>query len=170
MIRRANIGDAEMLAELGRSSFSAAFAADPRNRPEDMRAYIDQSFAIDVLAAELANPAILYLVDQREELTVGYARLDPGSNEPCVTGRNPIQLSRLYGRAQHLGKGIGAGLLEACFAEARARGHDVLWLGVWEFNLRAQKFYDRFGFRRVGEHTFLLGSDPQIDWILQREV
>jgi ribosomal protein S18 acetylase RimI-like enzyme len=50
--------------------------------------------------------------------------------------------------------------------EARAHGHDVLWLGVWEHNARARAFYARWGFSEVGEMNFLLGSDPQRDLVL----
>lgn len=167
MIRRARIADAELLSELGRTSFLEAFAADPRNRPEDMQAYMDQSFAIHTLATELANPAILYLIDERDDVTAGYAKLNSETRERCVSGENPIELARLYARNQFIGRGVGTALMNACLDEARARNHDVLWLGVWEFNPRAQKFYEKWGFDRVGEHTFLLGTDPQIDWILQ---
>jgi hypothetical protein len=29
-------------------------------------------------------------------------------------------------------------------------------------------FYAKYGFARVGEHTFVLGSDAQTDWLLAR--
>jgi ribosomal protein S18 acetylase RimI-like enzyme len=170
MIRRATIADAAVLAEIGRSSFVDAFAADPRNRQEDMAAYMDQAFAPATIAAELADPAIIYLLEQREGITAGYAKLNTQSAERCVVARKPIELARLYPRSQFIGAGVAAILMEACLDEARQRGHDVLWLGVWEFNPRAQRFYEKWGFRRVGEHTFLLGSDPQIDWIMQRAI
>jgi len=32
----------------------------------------------------------------------------------------------------------------------------------------AVAFYAKYGFTRVGEHTFLLGADAQTDWILVR--
>lgn len=166
MIRRAGPADAALLSELGRTSFLDAFAADPRNRPEDMQAYIDQSFALSTIAAELADPAIIFLLDDRQTLTAGYAKLHTRSIERCVVARKPIELARLYARAP--GNGTGAALMEACLDCARGEHHDVIWLGVWEFNPRAQKFYEKWGFRRVGEHTFLLGSDPQVDWIFQR--
>jgi ribosomal protein S18 acetylase RimI-like enzyme len=54
--------------------------------------------------------------------------------------------------------------------EGRARGHDVLWLGVWEHNARARAFYARWGFVEVGEMRFLLGSDPQRDLVLERKL
>ncbi len=45
-----------------------------------------------------------------------------------------------------------------------------MWLGVWEYNPRAQRFYERNGFRQVGKHTFQLGSDPQTDLLMQKEL
>ena len=43
-----------------------------------------------------------------------------------------------------------------------------VWLGVWEKNPRAIAFYKKFGFEQIGEHVFLLGSDPQRDIILHK--
>lgn len=170
MIRRASIADAALLSELGRTSFVDAFAADPRNRPEDMAAYMEQSFAIETLTRELAQPTAIFLIDDRDGAAAGYAKLNVGSTEGCVVAQRPIELARLYARTAFIGHGVGAALMQACLDEARGRGHDVLWLGVWEFNPRAVRFYEKWGFRRVGQHTFLLGSDPQLDWIFQRDV
>jgi len=69
-----------------------------------------------------------------------------------------------------LGKGIGQRLMAACFEYARNGAYDVMWLGVWEFNPRAQRFYEKNGFRIVGRHTFQLGSDPQTDLLMQKEL
>jgi ribosomal protein S18 acetylase RimI-like enzyme len=41
---------------------------------------------------------------------------------------------------------------------------------VWQINLRAITFYERAGFARVGEQTFMLGDDPQTDFVLARPV
>jgi diamine N-acetyltransferase len=55
-------------------------------------------------------------------------------------------------------------------AEARRGGHDVVWLGVWERNLAAQRFYARWGFTRRGESSFHLGDEVQTDRIMARAV
>ena len=47
---------------------------------------------------------------------------------------------------------------------------DRMWLGVWEHNTRAQRFYRRRGFRRVGDQSFVLGSDAQTDHVMVRPV
>jgi hypothetical protein len=41
---------------------------------------------------------------------------------------------------------------------------------VWERNPRAIRFYGKYGFRPVGDQTFVLGTDPQRDLVLERPV
>jgi ribosomal protein S18 acetylase RimI-like enzyme len=170
VIRHATPDDAPLLSEIGRTSFFDAFAADPRNKPEDMQSYMLLAFGVAAIRQELGDPDVLYLIAEEDGAAVGYAKLKQRSRFECVTGERPLEVSRLYARAQYVGRGVGPALMQACLDEGRTRGHDVIWLGVWEFNFRAQKFYEKWGFRRVGEHVFQLGSDPQIDWVLQREI
>jgi len=85
-----------------------------------------------------------------------------------VRGPAPLELKRLYvARAWH-GHGVAQALMDAALTAARAHGAQTLWLGVWERNARAAAFYRKYGFTRVGEHTFVLGTDPQTDWVLAR--
>jgi ribosomal protein S18 acetylase RimI-like enzyme len=78
-----------------------------------------------------------------------------------------IELVRMYVDHAHHGAGIADRLMDACIDEARRRGYASIWLGVWEHNPRAQRFYARRGFARTGEHAFMLGDDRQTDWILE---
>jgi ribosomal protein S18 acetylase RimI-like enzyme len=169
-IRRATIDDATILAEIGLKSFYDAFAHDPHNKPKDMKAYMDEAFNIETIKADLMDANVVYFVAEIEEAMVGYAKLKAESTEPCVVARKPIELCRLYALSEWIGHGIGAALMNECLDEARKREHDVMWLGVWEFNHRARKFYAKFGFEKCGEHIFQLGEDAQTDWVLQREV
>jgi ribosomal protein S18 acetylase RimI-like enzyme len=47
---------------------------------------------------------------------------------------------------------------------------DNIWLGVWEHNHQAIKFYTTWGFEKFGDHLFLLGDDPQTDWLMKKEL
>jgi ribosomal protein S18 acetylase RimI-like enzyme len=58
----------------------------------------------------------------------------------------------------------------ASLTAARSAGHRTLWLGVWERNVRAISFYERWQFKAVGDHEFRLGSDYQTDLIMARPV
>ena len=169
-IRRANFEDAETLAEIGLQSFNEAFAGHPKNHPDDMRIYTDEAFSVENLQEELSDADAIFFVAELENEIVGYAKLQQNSREDCITGVNPIELNRLYALDRYIGKGIGKALMLTSLEFAKANAHDTFWLGVWEFNFRAQEFYKKFGFEKCGEHVFQLGNDPQIDWIMQRQV
>ena len=78
-----------------------------------------------------------------------------------------MELCRIYCETAWQGCGVGSKLMQATHDQARAQGAETLWLGVWERNPRAIAFYERWGFRDVGSHIFVVGSDPQTDRIMQ---
>lgn len=120
-------------------------------------------------ARELSEAqAVVWVAEPSGAGMVGYAQLAPTAAPACIVAAHPIELQRLYVDATWHGAGVGAALLEASFTSARERGHDLLWLGVWEKNPRARAFYARHGFRTVGSHLFQLGSDAQTDLLLAR--
>ena len=169
-ISRATIDDAETLTELARVTFWDAFHEHPKNAPEDMAAYMAEAFSEETVAAELADPKNIFLLAEIEGEAAGYAKLTIGAIEEGITAERPIELNRLYSHQRFLGKGVGQALMDECFAAARELGCDVMWLGVWEYNSRAQRFYEKNGFRVVGSHVFQLGSDPQTDLLMQQEI
>ena len=169
-IRQANVGDAKLLTDLSYTTFWDAFAHHPKNAPDDLAHYMRQAFSIEQISAELASPESIFLIASLDEKPAGYAKMIVGSTEEGITAERPIELSRLYSHQEYLGKGVGQNLMQACFERAVSDGNDVMWLGVWEYNPRAQRFYERNGFRVVGRHTFQLGADPQTDLLMQKEM
>ena len=169
-IRQASSEDAKLLTDLAYTTFWDAFAHHPKNAPEDLNHYMRQAFNVDQITAELADPRSIFLIASIDDKAAGYAKLILDSIEEGVTAERPIELSRLYSHQEYLGRGVGQNLMDACFERSRADGRDVMWLGVWEYNPRAQRFYEKNGFRIVGKHTFELGSDPQTDLLMQIEL
>jgi GNAT superfamily N-acetyltransferase len=167
-IRRANVTDASLLAELGARTFSDTFAVD--NNPEDMAAYLAASFNPAKQTEELLDALSLYLIAEIDDGAVGYAQLYAGVPPGCVTGAMPIELVRFYVIQQWHGQGVSASLMRACIDEARRASYQTLWLGVWEHNGRAQAFYRKWSFQEVGKHIFQLGSDPQTDILMARRI
>ena len=169
-IRTATRDDAKLLTDLSYTTFWDAFAHHPKNAPDDLNHYMRQAFNVEQLIAELTDPQSVFLIAETDEKPAGYAKLIVGSIEEGVTAERPIELSRLYSHQEYIGKGVGQNLMDACFEFAKGSGNDVMWLGVWEFNPRAQRFYEKNGFREVGRHVFQLGSDPQTDLLMQKEL
>jgi GNAT superfamily N-acetyltransferase len=89
---------------------------------------------------------------------------------PEVTAPHTIELVRIYSTRPFIGQGVGAALMQAALRFAADHAFQTIWLGVWDRNLRNQAFYRKWGFEIVGVHPFLLGSDLQTDFIMQRPV
>ena len=169
-VRQATIEDARALTDLAYTTFWDAFAHHPKNAPDDLNHYMRQAFSLEQTTIELGEEKSIFLIAEQDGEPAGYAKLITDSIEPGITAERPVELNRLYSHQQFLGKGIGQALMDACFERAKAHGHDVMWLGVWEYNPRAQRFYEKNGFRVVGSHVFQLGEDPQTDLLMQTEL
>jgi molybdopterin-guanine dinucleotide biosynthesis protein A len=160
-----------MLAALAGRLFHEAFAAE--NTPEDMRAYLAEHFTEAALARLLSDPGSEVLVLEDAGTPVGWALLVSGGPAP----RSPVapaaqggelEIRRFYVESRLHGGDAAPSLLVAALDRAAARGAGALWLAVWEHNARAQAFYRKHGFRRVGAKDFPLGSDVQTDDVLLR--
>jgi len=169
-IREAVPEDAQPLTNLSYMTFWDAFAHHPKNAPDDLAHYMRQAFSVEQITNELGDPKSIFLIAEIEGEMAGYAKLITGNIEPGITAERPIELNRLYSQQKFLGKGVGQALMDACLETAKQNNHDVIWLGVWEYNPRAQRFYEKNGFRVVDKHTFVLGSDPQTDLLMQKEL
>ncbi len=170
IITQATVDDASLLTDLSYTTFWDAFAHHPKNAPDDLSHYMRQAFNAEQIAAELAAPNSIFLIASVNQKPAGYAKLIVDNIELGITADKPIELARLYSHQEYIGKGVGQDLMNACFERALVENRDVMWLGVWEYNPRAQRFYEKNGFRIVGKHVFQLGEDPQTDLLMQREL
>ncbi|MBK9214575.1 MAG: GNAT family N-acetyltransferase [Chloracidobacterium sp.] len=169
-IRQATVEDAKLLTDLAYTTFWDAFAHHPKNAPDDLDHYMRQAFNLEQITAELAEPRNIFLIAEVESKPAGYAKIIIDAIEPGITATRPVELNRLYSHQEYIGKGVGQNLMDACFERAVEEGRDVMWLGVWEYNPRAQRFYEKNGFTIVGKHTFQLGTDPQTDLLMQKNL
>ena len=101
-IRRAQLEDANLLAELGAQTFSETFTED--NTPENMVAYLASSFNVQSLTAELADPLSIFLIADVDRQEAGYAKIRSGEPPSGVEGKKPIELVRLYVLQKWLGR------------------------------------------------------------------
>ena len=167
-IRRATIDDAILIASLGARTFEASFGAD--NRLEDMEQYLSLSFSETHIEAQLSDLSSIFLLAYEKCKAVGYVMLRVSKKPISVNGSKPVELVRLYIEEEIIGKGYGSALMNSCLEEAKKKGHRTIWLGVWEKNLRAIRFYEKWGFKKVDTKDFVLGSDLQHDHIMARPI
>ena len=166
MFRRATISDASTIAQIGADTFKAAFGPD--NTLENMDEYLSANFNTETIQSQLTDPSSIFLMGFDGGKLIGYAMLNEGTPPVSVPGSNPVELVRFYVVEEVIGLGYGSELMRACLDETRKLSYTTIWLGVWEKNERAIRFYEKWGFGKVGKKQFILGQDVQYDFIMER--
>lgn len=167
-IRPAKSNDLHTLRELGIRTFTESFAEF--NTEEDMSLYLLEAFSVEKIADDLQNPEVLFLIAESEGIAVGYVKLNSGAAQCEPMGEYSVEIERVYVGKAFQNRGIGKRLLDAGISTARTRGAAAVWLGVWEHNPGAIRFYGRNGFTTFGSHPFMLGNDLQTDILMRRSI
>jgi len=140
------------------------------NTPENMEAFLTTTYSESAFENEFDEPGSKLLVACEDDLIVGFVRLRTSREVEEKLGASTLELQRLYIATGWQGRSIGHTLMEEALRYAQKIQVDWMWLGVWEKNFGAQRFYARYGFERFGEHTFWMGDDPQVDWLLKKKL
>lgn len=167
-VRTCNQKDIDTLVSLGIKTFRDTF--DEFNTPENMILYINKTFTKKNIGEEMKQQGTVYFLAFDGRRAAGYAKVKASEKPAGLNHNNALEIERLYAHKDYIGKRVGHMLMQTCLAFAKKRGCKTLWLGVWENNGRAISFYEKNGFVRYGEQTFLLGNDAQTDWLMKKEL
>jgi ribosomal protein S18 acetylase RimI-like enzyme len=168
LIRRGAPDDAIRLAEFGARAFVETYGS--YNTASDLAGYLAVTYGELQQRAELVDPDCEYVLAERAAELVGFALVREGQAPAGVLGTHAIEIRRFYVASAMHGLGLAAMLMRETTSAARRRGADALWLGVWEENPRAIRFYEKQGFARVGRQRFLLGGAEQSDLVMARGI
>jgi ribosomal protein S18 acetylase RimI-like enzyme len=172
-VSRAGLWDAEALSDVAAATFP--LACPPHATPDDIGIFIN-----DVLSFErfgeylsLTSHTVLKAVD--DDKIVGYVMLIAGEpSDPALGAELPagplIEISKMYVLPGRHGTGVATALMNASVELARQTGKSAIWLGVNQHNKRAQRFYTKHGFERIGEKTFQVGSQTHHDFVMCRRL
>jgi len=164
--RYATIDDAELIADISRETFYDTFAS--QNTREDMDLFMNEQFTKEKLMEEVAQENHIFILAESEGQVAGYAKLREGRYPDGLDDLPSIEIARIYSTKNFIGKGVGSALMKECIKSAHEIGKRVIWLGVWEKNELAIRFYERWGFEKFAEHEFVLGKDIQTDWLMKK--
>lgn len=159
-LRTADRDDADLIADISRETFRDTFGAS--NTEADMDLFLSTQFTHARLAAEVGQPGHVFLLATAGQTVAGYIFIRQGTASD--------EIARLYVRKPFLGRSVGKTLMQASIALAIENRKTSIWLGVWEHNERAIAFYRSFGFVRTGKQDFVLGTDVQRDWVMEKQI
>lgn len=160
-IRKATPQDAPQLSRTAETMFRDTFAPD--NDPAQIERYCAEAFSTERQRAELARVNARTVVADDSGAIVGYAQLLLSDEDWC-------EIERFYIERSRHGSGLAQQLMQASMDLAKDAGYAVMRLGVWKENARAIAFYQKLGFKIVGEQVFMLGTEEQHDYVMTREM
>jgi ribosomal protein S18 acetylase RimI-like enzyme len=169
--------DVGPLAEVAAATF--ILACPPGMSEESADAFVAEHLSPERFAEYVVDPgrAVLIAEEDAEEGTraVGYAMLVHGEpydeNARAVVRHRPTtELSKIYVLPDAHGGGVASDLMEAALVAAQDVGAAGVWLGTNQQNVRAQRFYVKWGFEKVGTKRFWVGDHWEDDFIFERAV
>ena len=162
------VNDVSILRGIARDTFIETFSE--ANKAEDMDRYLSERFSEDQLAQELSNPESFFYVAEVNGHVVGYLKLNTAHAQTEPQAADALESERIYVLSNYHGNGVGQALYHHAMSVAQDRKASYVWLGVWEHNPRALRFYEKNGFIAFGTHIFQLGNDQQTDILMKKSV
>jgi ribosomal protein S18 acetylase RimI-like enzyme len=132
----------------------------------DLASLLGQSLTEEQFAQDIAHYAKGFFVAEISNKVVAYLVLRKAHAPTSLHVHAPVQLWRIYVAPVWQGKGVAAGLMEQAITTTRDWGHDSIWLGTGEDNLRAIAFYDKHGFASLGLAQVHAGHDEHQDLVM----
>jgi len=164
-IRKVNIQDIEKLKEIGKLTFSETFSSE--NSKEDMREYLEDGFSTEKLKTELTDKNAEFFFAEIDGKVIGYLKVNFGQSQTEIKDENALEIERIYVLKEFHGKKVGQILCNKAIELATEKSADYVWLGVWEQNPRAIRFYKKNEFVAFDKHLFKLGNDEQTDIMMK---
>jgi len=167
-IRKVTLAHIDQLQQISRQTFIETFSEI--NTEENMTKYLDESFNISRLISEIQNLNSEFYFAVIDAKVVGYLKINCGDAQTELKNDKTLELERIYVLNEFHGKKVGQILFNKALQIAEQMKVDYLWLGVWEENHKALKFYMKNGFIAFDKHAFRLGDDTQTDIMMKLQI
>ena len=164
-IRECSSEDIEKIKYIGEKTFYETFSSD--NTKEDMEDYLKENFAYEQIESEIKNNASRFYIVEHNKEAVAYMKLNFDKAQTEKGHNNTLEVQRIYVLQEYKSNHIGKRLIEKAIKIGRDHHLNYIWLGVWENNINAIKFYEKQGFEKFDTHVFELGEDEQTDHLMK---
>lgn len=167
-IVRVSLIDINQLQKISKQTFLETFSSG--NTEENMSKYLVEGFSLEKLKTELNDKNAAFYFAKLEENLIGYLKLNFGQSQTELKNDKAVEIERIYVLKEFYGKQVGQILYDKAIQIARSKNAEYVWLGVWEENSRAIKFYKKNGFVEFDKHIFKLGDDEQTDIMMKLQL
>lgn len=167
-IRPIQTDEIDQLIKISKQCFHQTF--DPWRALEDVNTYIQRAYTREKLLSELKTTTSKMFFAFVDNQIAGYLKVNWGSSQTENNWPEAFEIQRIYVLKQFQGLHVGSALMHKAISMAKEEHFHRVWLGVWEHNDKAQKFYYYFGFKIEDDHTFMMGDTAQRDLMMVKDI
>lgn len=135
-----------------------------------MEVFASKAFTLQSFDQQLANPDSHFFFAMIDGEPSGYIKLNYHNAQTEFQDADGLEVERIYVSKEYQGQQIGKQLIDFAIQTALDAKCTYLWLGVWEHNTGAIRFYQSNGFEAFSNHKFMLGQDEQTDLLMRKEL
>jgi len=161
-VKEANILE---LQKIGKQTFLESFGSD--DSTSDMENYLAEKFSVEQLKKELNNSESFFYLLEIENEIIGYLKVNTGEAQTEDRHIESLEIERIYILSNYQGKKMGQLLFDKAIEIAKKQRINNIWLGVWEKNDRAIRFYKKNGLVEFDKHKFKFGEDEPINLMME---
>ncbi|WP_458415456.1 GNAT family N-acetyltransferase [Schinkia sp. CFF1] len=165
-IKKCTIEDKRILQEISYETFNETFKN--QNSSENLNTYLERAFNLKQLEKELADISSQFFFVYCNDELAGYIKVNINDAQSEEMGDESLEIERIYVRSKFQKQGIGKYLLNKALEIAIEGNKKKIWLGVWDKNENAIVFYKKMGFVQTGAHSFYMGDEEQLDFIMTK--
>jgi diamine N-acetyltransferase len=165
-VTKCTLEDLLILQKISYDTFMETFKE--QNSPENMTAYLERAFNRNQLEKELSNPASQFFFVYFHHEVAGYLKVNIDDAQSEEMGGESLEIERIYIKSTFQKHGLGKYLFNRALEIALELHKKKIWLGVWEKNENAIAFYKKMGFVQTGTHSFIMGDEEQLDFIMTK--
>ncbi|NMP17720.1 GNAT family N-acetyltransferase [Thalassotalea sp. Y01] len=146
------------LANIVKSTFHLACPEDSDPALQSM--YISKHLSESDFLKFINSDDCIVLVATKDTVVAGLAVIETECQEIAM-------LSKLYILPQFHGQGLAPKLVDEAINQSKTKGFKQLNLSVFSENLKAKAFYEKYGFKHVGECDFHMESEIHKDHLYE---
>lgn len=165
LIKECSLGDIEKIKYISEKTFYETFSNE--NTKEDMENYSKENFSYGQVESQIKNNGSRFYIVQNNEEVVAYMKINFEKAQTETVHDNTLEVQRIYVLQEYKSKSIGKMLMKKAIEIGKNNNLNYIWLGVWEQNINAIKFYEKQGFEKFDTHIFKLGEDEQTDNLMK---
>jgi ribosomal protein S18 acetylase RimI-like enzyme len=162
----------DTLVVLERQTFTETFSHTYNK--EDLEAFLNEKKSPAALKQEMQQKGARYYICYYGDTPAGFMKLNldkqPDDKARTVLPTPVLELEKIYVLQAFQGYKLGKAMIHHAYTVAKDHQALCIWLGVWEHNTKARQFYEREGFERFSEHSFLVGSQLDTDWLYKKSL